>query len=158
MLMFWWTMTSIPASQRQQHALRTQFSQRRVSWEWTSRLSSTLNSLMYRSTERERERERDGMGLWKHAAHPPPPPHPHEFRYSSDAVQERSAHTSTVLTFKPTQQDWRIRRQHAHNYPALHSICEVSLINVYIFNVLERKPATETLNPLLEFPQGEIEH
>lgn len=100
------------------------------------------------------QREREGMGLWKHAAlPPPPPPHPHEFSYSSDAVQERSARTSTALTYKPTLQDWRIRRQHRDNYTALHSICEVSMINIYIFNVL-----TFIINPLLEFPHGEIEH
>ncbi|XP_073703946.1 synaptobrevin-like [Garra rufa] len=33
----------------------------------------------------------------------------HRFSYSSDAVQERSAHTSTALTYKPTQLTLRNR-------------------------------------------------
>lgn len=75
---------------------RTQFSREEKSFKSEQADSALTDVPQYR------ERERERMGLWKHAGHPPPPPSPpppHEFSYSSDAVQERSARTSTALTY-----------------------------------------------------------
>lgn len=91
--------------------------------------------------------QRERGGLWKH----------HEFSYSSDAVQERSARTSTALTYKPAliQQDknpatTRTQLPRAAFY--MSSFSDQWLL-------FQRfREETVIINPLLEFPQGEIEH
>lgn len=102
---------------------------------------------MYRSTERERE---DGAVETCCASS------------SSSWVQlqqrrSAGAQRAHIHRTNPLINATRLKNPATtHNYPALHSVCEVSLINVYIFNVSESKPAI--INLLLEFSQGEIEH